>query len=186
MRVWYRIRQFWLALSARPTPQDLALAGELLSPAQMTAFQRMQPSEQAHSLWVCRQVRQRLEDQNAQPFVTPEQQRDVLVAALLHDVGKSRHPLRLWERVLVVLGKALFPQQVKRWGSRSLEGLQRAFVIAEQHPAWGAEIAAQAGASPLAVALVRRHQEQLAKSAPGASALEDRLLLQLQYYDDER
>jgi putative nucleotidyltransferase with HDIG domain len=155
----------------------------------MELFKQMQSSEQAHSLWIFRQLRQQLSG------VDLDAQHDLLVAALLHDVGKSRHPLQLWERVVIVLGKALFPNLVQQWGTQPPDGWKRPFVIAAQHPAWGAEIAAQAGASPLVVALVRRHhQDKLDKTAAvEAPALEDqneqvlfKLLRLLQRYDEER
>ena len=176
MRIFYRARQFWLALTAVPKPEDLALAQEVLSPALMRLFLSLQPSEQAHSLWIYRQLRSYLAacDREVPP--------DLLAAALLHDVGKSCHPLRLWERVEVVLGKAFFPAAVKGWGTGSPSGWKRAFVVAEQHPAWGADLAQQAGATPLAVALIRRHQENLAK--PVSS--EDEWLALLQRFDEER
>ena len=175
------MRQFWLALNAVPDSQDLALAGEVLSPAQMALFQKMQASEQAHSLWIFRQLRQHLTGQDL------EAQHDLLVAALLHDAGKSRHPLHLWERVVIVLGKALFPHQALLWGSQPPGGWKRPFAIAAQHPAWGAELAGQAGASPLSVALVRRHQDVLQENVlDGEFSLEDRLLRLLQRFDEER
>jgi hypothetical protein len=53
--------------------------------------------------------------------------------------------------------------------------------VAEQHPQWGAELAAQTGASPLTVALIRRHQEPFT-SQP--ASMEEQLLGQLQTADD--
>jgi hypothetical protein len=107
---------------------------------------------------------------------------DLLVAALLHDVGKSRYPLHLWERVLIVLVKALFPTRAKRWGAGAPFGWRRPFVIAEQHPAWGAEMATRAGASPLTVELICKHQHP----SPSESQSEVEALLQkLQAVDDE-
>jgi hypothetical protein len=53
---------------------------------------------------------------------------------------------------------------------------------------WGAEMAEQAGASKLAAALIRRHQEKVG-TTPGTSAqggsLEERLLVKLQFVDNE-
>jgi hypothetical protein len=155
-----------------PSAEDRMIASQILSPPLMQLFERQRGSEQAHSLRLCRQL---LEHKDNQP--------DLLVAALLHDVGKSRYPLFIWERVWIVLGKALFPERVKKWGQASPHGWRRAFVIAEKHPAWGAEMAAQAGASPLAVALIRRHQTRLKGEALSP---EDRLLQRLQLFDDEK
>jgi hypothetical protein len=174
-RVRYRVRQFQHALWTTIDPQDLEQARSILTPAQLVLFAGMQPSEQAHALSVYRQ----LVDQG-------ETLPDLLVAALLHDVGKCLCPLRLWERVLIVLGKAIFPAQARRWGNRptpvaEIRGWKRAFVVAEQHPAWSVELAAEAGASPRTVALIGHHQDR----APWKGDPEiERLLGTLQAVDD--
>ena len=144
----------------------------------MALFLCLQPSEQAHSLWIYRRLIQ-------QNDVDP----DLLAAALLHDVGKICYPLHLWERVAIVLGKAWFLERVKGWGRAAPRGWKRPFVVAEQHPAWGAELAAQADASPLAVALIRRHQDVIdpVPMPPSGEnvSLEERLLSRLQSLDNE-
>lgn len=173
MGLLYRTRQFWFALTARPTQNDLAHAGHFLTPELLQLFLQMQPGEQAHSLEVFRQ----LQDQG-------ETNRDLLAAALLHDVGKSRCPLRLWERVLIVLVRAAVPGQAAAWGQGQPRGWRRSLVVAEQHPAWGAQMAEQAGASPKTVELIRRHQEEIFadhRSDPGIA-----LLIRLQSVDNER
>lgn len=148
MRLTYRVQQFWDSLRLSPGAEEISEARQVLSPALMDLFRRMQPGEQAHSLKVFRSlVRDGADDI------------DLLQAALLHDVGKSLHPLWLWERVLIVLAKAVFPAQAWRWGQGAARGWRRALVVAQQHPEWGARLAEEAGASPRAVALIRRHQE---------------------------
>lgn len=178
MRIPYRVRQFWLALTAAPDAEDMDLARQLLSPAEMDLFLKLQPNEQAHSLKVFRCL------YNQQPI-----DRDLLVAALLHDVGKSAYPMRPWERAWIVIAKALIPAKAAEWGQAELRGWKRPFVIARQHPAWGAEMAARAGASPTVVNLIRRHQETIHPPArEGDSGLvrkEDLLLHRLQLLDDE-
>jgi hypothetical protein len=178
-RLLYRSRQFWQTIRTRSSREDLELASSLLTPSQFELFQRMHVSEQAHSLRVLREVR------NQGGLNT-----DLQTAALLHDVGKIRAPLRLWERVLVVVVRAFCPDCVHRWGSMdagdSLDGLgwRRAFVVAEQHPAWGADLASQCGVSELAVSLIARHQEQLPPSADNEGSVEDSLLYKLQAVDN--
>jgi hypothetical protein len=179
-RILYRTRQFWQALGSVPSCEDIALVSTLLAPPQQMIFQRMLRSEQAHSL----RVLYGLLDQR-------EEQKDLLVAALLHDVGKSRFPLHLWERVVIVLIRVVCPGCGKRWGERVIEGdvaphgWRRAFIIAEEHPAWGAEMAAEAGCSRLTVNLIRRHQEMIPDSSSADLTIEDHLLLKLQAIDDE-
>jgi hypothetical protein len=178
-RLYYRSRQFWQAISTRSSQEDITLASDLLAPAQFELFQQMQKSEQAHSLRVLKGLRKQGENNI-----------DLQTAALLHDVGKVRVPLHVWERALVVIVRALCPDCVHLWGSvpteNNLEGLgwRRAFVVADQHPAWGADLAARCDTSDLAVSLIARHQEQLAPIDESKISLEDRLLCKLQAIDD--
>jgi hypothetical protein len=173
-RILYRTRQLWLSILVEPAPDELEIAYRYLNPKQREIFEKMQPGEQAHSLQVLRML-----------IAQGEEHPDLYKAALLHDVGKSRFPLKWWERVLIVLVKAVRPECVQRWGGEET-GLasfwRRAFVVAEHHPAWGAEIAAQAGVSPLGVSLIRKHQQDPVELA--GDTLEDRLLLKLQAADD--
>jgi putative nucleotidyltransferase with HDIG domain len=171
VRVGYRMRQFWEALNPRLSAEELKQAQDFLDPALMALFLGQPRSEQAHSL---RLLNQLLEG--------GETHSDLLVAALLHDVGKSRHPLHLWERVLIVLGKKFAPNLSQNWGQAELHGWRRAFVIAAQHPQWGAEMAAEAGASPLTVELIRRHQSLLPEQA---DSLKESLLHRLQSVDNQ-
>ena len=176
-RVFYRARQFWHALIASSTSEDLELAGDVLPPDLMALFLRLHRSEQAHSLSILRSL---LDD--------GEENEDLLAAALLHDVGKSRFPLSIVDRVMIVLGQVLFPEKIKLWGRSQPRGWKRPFVIAEQHAGWGAQMAADAGASTMTVALIKRHQQPYIydpKIAGERISLEDELLFRLQSLDDE-
>jgi putative nucleotidyltransferase with HDIG domain len=169
-RAAYRARQFWDALVARPKPVQLDSVQERLTPRQFELFQGMHPSEMSHAICMC-------EDLIAKGENHPE----LLTAALLHDVGKARHPLRIWERVLIMLGQRVFPQQAARWGDGEPQGWRRAFIVAAQHPTWGAEMAAAVGASPLVMEMIRHHQGE----APDHfSEDEKELLAKLQAVDN--
>lgn len=167
----YRVRQFWAALHERPDPAGLDEARRLLSPELLALFLQMQPGEQAHSL----KIFQQLKNQG-------ESSPDLLAAALLHDVGKIRYPLRLWERVWVVLAQAWLPRLAAEWGQGQPTGLRRALAAAVQHPAWGAELVAAAGGAPLLVELIRRHQQP---APPHAAGRTDLYLRKLQILDDQ-
>ena len=173
MRLRYRARQFWQDLVTRPRPGGLVKVEALLSPSQMVLFAGMQPSEQAHAL----RMLDALQTQG-------ETDSDLLMAALLHDAGKQRCPLHLWERVVIVLVQAVSPSLVRSWGeppAGSCRGWRKPFSVAAQHAEWGAALALEAGASPLAAALIRRHP----LPAPADSTLwEDSLLRRLQAVDD--
>lgn len=169
-RLRYRAQQFWDALLAAPASDDLEQARFILSPAEALLFARLQPGEQAHALQVYRKLR-----------ASGEVARPLLQAALLHDVGKWRCPLWPWERALIVLVKAFAPGLVRRWGQGEPRGWQRAFVVAEQHPRWGSEMAQAAGADPLTARLIARHQDVLRGEA---QSLEEQYLQSLQAADD--
>lgn len=150
--VFYRAEQFWKALTATPAQADKTYVQAILSLEQQALFDRMQPSEQAHSLAVMKHL------MDVDLDITQDERQDLLIAALLHDVGKSCHPLHLWERVLIVVAKAFFPEKVRVWGQSGTPGWRNPFIVAQQHPYWGAELAAQASVSPRAEFLIRHHQ----------------------------
>lgn len=169
----YRVRQFWNALYPQaPRESHLALARSVLTEPQMALFNRLQPSEQAHSLQVLQTL---VNQENDHP--------DLLVAALLHDIGKICHPLRIWERVVIVLGKKFFPGLMERWGQGQARGWRRPFVVAREHPQWGAALAYKAGCSPLATYLIREHQNTV-PAAP-SNPLGYQLLPLLQAADNQ-
>ncbi len=169
-RVRYRLRQAWLYAFARPRAEDLAEVRHLLGPRLWALFQRQSPSEQAHAIRVWRRVQALGGDSVVQQ------------AALLHDVGKSRARLRLWERALVVLGRALWPRRAQAWARGAPRGWRRAFGVAERHPQWGADQARAAGAAAEVVALIREHHQPLVR-AP--RSLHERRLALLQQADEE-
>ena len=159
------------ALFAFARPVDLDLAARSLSPEQLDLFQRMRRAEQLHSLNVLRA----LLDQGDTPP-------DLAVAALLHDVGKSRYPLALWQKTAAVLVRALAPALFHRLSAGDPRRmLNRPFVVYVHHPAWSAELAAQVGSSPGAVWLIAQHQ-QPADQACGHDLCH--LLKRLQRADD--
>ncbi|NPA92448.1 MAG: hypothetical protein GXO56_02055 [Chloroflexi bacterium] len=145
-RLTYRVRQFWEALRPRVSPTALAEARAHLPHGLWRLFQEMPPEEQAHAL----RVFQRLK---ARGCTDP----DVLTAALLHDVGKALQRPRLWERVVVVLAQRCCPRRAWAWGQGQARGWRRPFVLARQHPEWGAAQALAAGASSRTAELIRAH-----------------------------
>jgi hypothetical protein len=172
----YRAHQFWHALTAAPPAEDLHHVREVLSPALYQLFERMQSADQAH----CLEIYHRL-------VHAGERSPELLAAALLHDVGKSRYPLNAWERALAVFGKAFFPDWAARWGRGAPCGWRRPFAVSVQHPVWGAEMVEKAGGHPQTVSLIRRHQEPVdeGRLEQDSSSHDDRLLIKLQRLDNE-
>jgi hypothetical protein len=177
VRILYRIHQFWRSLSAKPAPQELEQALAILTPEQRALFTQLQPGEQVHAVGM---VQNLVEQGETQP--------ELLVAALMHDVGKLRYRLRPVERAIIVLVKAVRPVQAQRWGSLpsggwdGLPGWRKAFILAEQHPAWGAEMARQVGVSSLTEMLIRKHHQP---PRAGSERPEDSLQQKLWAVDNE-
>jgi putative nucleotidyltransferase with HDIG domain len=170
-RLAYRSRQFRNALlSPRKRVTSEALLA-CLTPAQLILFRQLQPSEQIHSY----QIFKRLE-------AAGNDSRDLLVAALLHDVGKIISPLSIFDRAMIVLGKRLFRSAAKRWAEGPARGLRLPFVVAAQHAEWGADLASQAGATPRTVELIHRHHDP---PVPNPEQQMERMLAALQEADDE-
>jgi hypothetical protein len=171
MAAVYRIRQGLRAIFAFSQSVETSLAAEYLAPELLALFRQMRRSEQLHSLNVLRDV--------LAQGTTPH---DLAVAALLHDVGKSRYPMQVWQKTLVVLTRAFSPALFERWSKGDPSSLwHRPFVVYVQHPAWSAQLIASAGASTNAVWLVAHHQENADQwqRHPLAS-----LLIRLQAADD--
>ncbi len=170
-RIAYRANQFWNALPVHRKWVKTEALLPYLSPTWIVLFRRMQPFEQAHAF----KVFERLKSAGRSD---PE----LLSAALLHDVGKILYPLSLFDRVVIVVGKYFFGERIKGWSLGTPGRLSRPFVVAECHPEWGADLAAQAGASPRVTALIRSHQNR--SSIETDSNFND-MLNALQEVDDE-
>ncbi len=105
-RALYRVGQFGRLLTRRLNREQLTQIESWLPPPLFELFCRLTPSEQYHAY----RVRQTLAaDGQTNP--------DLLTTALLHDVGKSKMPLALWERVWIVLGFKFAPSRARQWGA---------------------------------------------------------------------
>ncbi len=171
MRIAYRLGQLWANLSAGPLT-DLARAevAEVLNTTEQKLFDRFSRADQWHSYRVLRCLRDA-------GYNHP----DLLVASLLHDIGKIRSPLSVWDRTVIVVGGAFFPERAEEWGRGDPDSWRRPFVARARHPEWGAEMATAAGSRPAVVDIIRRHQDK-----HGAVHDElDQLLAYLQWADDQ-
>lgn len=195
---WYRVSQFVAAVKAGlpgwagSGHLNSAGAGKLLdtvlTTSQQDLFKRMPAGDQQHALAVAETLQQ-----------AGYQQRALLQAALLHDVGKSiGQPLM--HRVAIVLLQAFWPAALRRLETPVATAVlsqashplppdvlshvawwRRPFVVHARHPYVGAAWARAAGCEPLAVTLIARHQETINDPAGGSEA---ELLALLQWADE--
>ncbi len=165
----YRVRQFFRALTAQVSDEELEQVAHVLTPASLTLFRSMTVQDQRHALAVCHTLRRA-------GHTDPR----LFAAALLHDVGKAAARLPVWQRAVIVLLERFAPRLLTCLSQGKPQGWRRSFVVHARHPEIGARWAEEAGCSPLAVALIRRHQER-----PGDRRTEqDKFLAALQAADD--
>jgi hypothetical protein len=149
MATQHRLRQGLRALFAFSQTVDYALAAQYLTDEQLQLFRRMRRGEQLHSLNVLRGVL-------AQGDTPP----DLALAALLHDVGKIRYPLRLWQKTVVVLTRTFIPALSGRLSAGDpSHWINRPYAVYAHHPAWSAELVVQTGANAAAVWLIAHHAD---------------------------
>ncbi len=157
-----RVRQGLRALFAFTRPVDHALAVVYLNPQQVILFEQMRRSEQLHSLNVLRDVLTLESSQG--DAIGKVGFADLALAALLHDVGKTRYPLAIWQKTLAVLVRAFAKPIYQQWSEGDPAHLwQRAFVVAEQHPAWSVALVSETDASDRALWLIAHHADKAAQ-----------------------
>ena len=103
--VAYRLGQVrqQLGFVAPLSVEDTQEVQRWLPASALTLFDTMSNADQQHSLRVCRGLQ-------TQGCV----ERDMLAAALLHDVGKAEGRVPFWTRPVIVLGKLCAPRLLAR------------------------------------------------------------------------
>ncbi|MCA9883013.1 MAG: HD domain-containing protein [Anaerolineae bacterium] len=150
--ITYRIKQGLRALFAFTTDVDTTLARQYLNAQEYALFQTMAHAEQLHSLNVLRTVL-------TQHAETPL---ELAAAALLHDVGKARYHLAVWQKTVSVLAESFTPALFASLSAgNDLTWWRAPFMVREQHPAWGADMLKAINSDPLVVFLVGHHAHHL-------------------------
>ena len=140
-----KIRQFGRYVTGRVKPTERAPLREWLTDAQLALFDSMQRADQRHGLDVVDALRRA-------GHTNP----DLLLAGLLHDAGKGRE-IRVWHRIAWSLAD--------RYGRRtaaalaSAPGFAEAFATLDAHAERSAELALEAGCSPVTADLIRHQAE---------------------------
>ncbi len=157
-----RCKQFFSALNPEFNDSDFRFVQSLLTPAELALFKAMEPIDQKHCIDVARSCELLAISE------PPSVNRTLLYkAALLHDIGKSREPLGLTDRVAIVLLQNFLPWLYNILANKS----HGPCFIAKNHPAIGAKMCREAGCTNELVVLVELHQA-------GGSGRELELLIQ--------
>lgn len=90
--MFYRVKQFLKAITARITPEDICFVNKYLSKKELGLFNRLKSYEQKH----CIDVAMRLKEMS-------EGETEMIRLGLLHDIGKIKYPLSPLEKSLIVI-----------------------------------------------------------------------------------
>jgi hypothetical protein len=142
---WWRtrVRQFFAHLRARVRASERAELATWLTPAQLALFDGMHVADRRHGL-----------DVRAALAAEGVEDREVLLAGLLHDAGKG--DTGVWPRVAYALGQSLGPWVWRVAGL--VPALRAALGRLRDHAEASARLAEAAGCSPRTVELIR-HQD---------------------------
>ncbi len=151
-----RVGQGLRYLAARHDPAVDAALRALLRPAEWALVARLAPGDRAHLL----DTRRRLEWAGCDDP-------DLLLAALLHDVGKADERARvlLGHRVAAVLLGRAAPGLLARLAAPSRWRLRHGLYLAVAHPRLGADLARRAGCPERVCWLIAHHHDRPAADA---------------------
>jgi len=136
--------------SAHPDLSDLdrALAEEWLPDELLVLFMSQSEADQRHAVSVARLL-----------LRSGYASRDLVAAALLHDVGKRGANFTPWHRTAIVLLEAAAPTLLRRLARWERNRLLAPFAVHRKHAAEGAVLALRAGSSERTAALIREHHQ---------------------------
>jgi hypothetical protein len=157
-RISYRAYQFFFRLFTRIRESDLEPVYTHLPPAGQTLFKTMSQGDQRHALNVYHAL-----------HATGCTDKDLLAAALLHDVGKGGGRVRFFMRPIVVLMEIGTPRLLNKIAGSTFQTLvspwRQPFHDAFYHAELGAKLAKEASLSPHAVEYIYTHHDPYGPAA---------------------
>ena len=153
-RLWQVSQQ--LGFVTPLSTEEHAEVARWLPDSAIPLFETMSAADQQHALKVCRGLQTR-----------GYTEKDLLAAALLHDVGKAGGRVPFWTRPIIVIGKFCFPRLLARLAVYPREGMRlprlqawrRSLGYAWWHAEIGANLAAAAGLSERAILYIHTHHQ---------------------------
>jgi putative nucleotidyltransferase with HDIG domain len=108
MSFYYRIKQFCWALNAHIGEKEANFIMEYLNPEEYGLFMRLSSSEQMHSIRVAKNVQLLCENNECDT-------RFLIKTALLHDIGKVRGRLNVFDKSVIVLLNYFTRGKIKKY-----------------------------------------------------------------------
>jgi len=149
-RLGHLTKRFFGSLRPGGPPRDALDWVDLhLLDGEVELWRQMSGPDRRHGYAVARRVERTLGH---------EASREVLAAALLHDVGKTQSGLGTYGRVVATLSGAVVghdPETIRNW--TRTRGFTRRVGLYLQHPKLGGDLLGMAGSDPLTEAWAREH-----------------------------
>ncbi|WP_051585948.1 HD domain-containing protein [Caldanaerobius polysaccharolyticus] len=144
MNYLYRGKQFYTYYTAKISDEDWKFLSKYLNEKQLKIFLKLPLYEQRHSLDVAYNILN----------MSPDASSDLVIAALMHDIGKGNSLTPMKKAIAVLLDKlaqSLAVKLSKRWPF---------LYTYYNHPAIGGKIAAKIGLSKRCVYLIEHHNDK--------------------------
>jgi hypothetical protein len=149
-RLGHLTRRFFGSLRPGGPPRsELVWVDAQLLDREVDLWRQMSGPDRRHAVVVARRVERSLGH---------EASREVLAAALLHDVGKTQSGLGTYGRVIATLSGAAVghdTETIKNW--TRTRGFTRRVGLYLQHPKLGGDLLGMAGSDPLTEQWAREH-----------------------------
>lgn len=146
--VWHLTKRFFGSLKpGPPESRDNAWALRHFTEGETKLWKRMSNPDKRHAIGVANAVGMEL---------GPDTPKEVIAAALLHDVGKVESGFRTGGRVVATVFWVINnSNNAEHWTHK--KSIVGRFARYRMHPKIGSELLAEAGASPLTVAWAAEH-----------------------------
>jgi HD-GYP domain-containing protein (c-di-GMP phosphodiesterase class II) len=131
---------------------EIEWAAKTLPASAFSLFRKQALPEQSHALAVIKSLKKARKSLD----LNSEEYENLIIAALLHDCGKSLVKLHLWQKILIVLINAC-PLQINKYIEAKPGFLTLTINIAHQHAKWGESLAKEAGLNQQICLLIRQH-----------------------------
>lgn len=146
----HRLEQGVRALRSRPELDEALFTHRWLTDRQRAAFAALPAHDRGHLVRVARELTR----------LVPHDH-DLIIAGLLHDLGKSNgvSRVRLADRTVKVILERLSPRLLGIMAQPYAAGLRAGLSLAVHHPEIGAERARELGCSDRVVWLIKHHED---------------------------
>lgn len=152
----YRVLQFAHAIFPNLNPKDIEWALKYLTPAASVLFLQQSLPEQRHAIDVTKSILKAKHPLSMDDF------KNLVIAALLHDCGKSVLSIRLWQRVFIVLIQKI-PKSLRSRIESGHSIFAYPLKIETRHALWGGYLAEDAGLNLVICQLIREHHNPKTK-----------------------